>query len=365
VQQFLDEHWPAMRRAAENGGGAAVVEMIEAFDDPVMRHLLYSTARQGLVFREWEGKNFDAYITVCDAGISRILAEAQGATGQARVDLYRGAHALGYNLTADLADCWPGDDAPRSRAHHQRGLRAAEEGLEWLQHLPSPAFDPHSRDHWARGIHQLALGDLSAAIESWTRSLEYAVRGARAAGQSTSIDGSGNFAVVLATGYLGLGRWIAGDAAGEALYRLAIAAFRDQLQDSERKNAAEIGIGQLEKVKSKHESPGPAELTGPTGTADPAGNVADGEFTLEAARSALAAVRDMAPGGLAAPLSPDDLAVVLAAGIEVKGFDQGLLDFPTRIEGVAAYWCWRSGEAEIDWWHPRDEGFADRRRIDE
>lgn len=349
MQEFFDEHWSTMRRAVENGGGAAVVEMIEAFDDPVMRHLLYSTARQGLVFREWEGKSFDAYITVCDAGIARLLAEVEGATEQARVNLYRGAHALGYNLTADLADCWPGDDAPRTRAHHERGLRAADQCLSWLQHLPSPAFDPRSRDHWARGIHQLALGDVSVAIESWTRSLEYAVEGARAEGSSTAIDGSGNFAVVLASGYLGLGRWIDGDAAGEVLYGIAIAAFREQLADSDRRAAAELGIGQLEQVQGRHE---------------PAGLLGD-EFTLDDARSTLAAIRDVAQHGLAAPLSPDDLATVLSAGIDVKSIDEGLLDFPTRVDGVAAYWCWRAGEDEIEWWHPRDESFAGRRRIGE
>ena len=51
------------------------------------------------------------------------------------------------------------------------------------------------------------------------------------------------------------------------------------------------------------------------------------------------------------------------AGAELKSIDQGLIDFPTHIEGVAAYWCWRAGEADIDWWHPRNTGFADRRRI--
>jgi len=58
-----------------------------------------------------------------------------------------------------------------------------------------------------------------------------------------------------------------------------------------------------------------------------------------------------------------DLAVVLEAGVEVKGVEQGLLDFPTMIGGEPAYWCWQSGEDEIDWWHPRDSGFAGRRRI--
>ncbi len=87
------------------------------------------------------------------------------------------------------------------------------------------------------------------------------------------------------------------------------------------------------------------------------------DFTLEEARQTLAALRDMTPDGLRLPLTRGDLAVVQAAGVEVKSATQGLLDFPAEIEGIPAYWCWQVGEAEIDWWHPRHTGFADRRRV--
>ncbi len=88
------------------------------------------------------------------------------------------------------------------------------------------------------------------------------------------------------------------------------------------------------------------------------------EFTLDEAREVLAALRALAPDGLRAPLSREDFAVVLEAGVEVKGVAQELLDFPTTIAGQAAYWCWQSGEPEIEWWHPRETGFAGRRRIE-
>lgn len=54
---------------------------------------------------------------------------------------------------------------------------------------------------------------------------------------------------------------------------------------------------------------------------------------------------------------------IRVTGAELKSIEDGLLDFPTEIEGVAAYWCWRSGEDEIEWWHPRSTGFAGRQRI--
>ena len=88
------------------------------------------------------------------------------------------------------------------------------------------------------------------------------------------------------------------------------------------------------------------------------------EFTLEEAREVLAALRALSPDGLMAPLSRRDLAAVLKAGVEVKGIEQGLLDFPTTIAGEPAYWCWQAGEPAIEWWHPRDTGFAGRRRVE-
>jgi len=88
------------------------------------------------------------------------------------------------------------------------------------------------------------------------------------------------------------------------------------------------------------------------------------DYTLADARSTLMALQDMAPDGLRLPLSEDDLAAVQAAGVEVKSHVQGLLDFPTEIDGVPAYWCWQVGEGDIAWWHPRDTGFAGRRPIE-
>lgn len=87
------------------------------------------------------------------------------------------------------------------------------------------------------------------------------------------------------------------------------------------------------------------------------------EFSLSEARATLAILRDLAPDGLRAPLSRGDLGAILVAGIEVKSVDQGLLDFPTYVDGSPAYWCWRAGEPSIEWWHPRDSGFSGRRSI--
>lgn len=45
------------------------------------------------------------------------------------------------------------------------------------------------------------------------------------------------------------------------------------------------------------------------------------------------------------------------------GFQQGLVDFPARIDDQDVYLCWRSDEDAITWYHPVREGFAGRRPI--
>ena len=49
--------------------------------------------------------------------------------------------------------------------------------------------------------------------------------------------------------------------------------------------------------------------------------------------------------------------------LEVRDVSQGLVDFPTIIEGEEAWLCWRLGEPEVAFWHPRDTGFANRRPL--
>jgi hypothetical protein len=41
----------------------------------------------------------------------------------------------------------------------------------------------------------------------------------------------------------------------------------------------------------------------------------------------------------------------------------GLVDFPARIDGEDAWLCWRLGEPEVAYWHPRTSGFSDRRPL--
>ena len=50
-------------------------------------------------------------------------------------------------------------------------------------------------------------------------------------------------------------------------------------------------------------------------------------------------------------------------GVDFKGFDEGLVDFPAEIDGRRVYLCWKLGEDSVEHWHEVDAGFAGRRRL--
>lgn len=57
------------------------------------------------------------------------------------------------------------------------------------------------------------------------------------------------------------------------------------------------------------------------------------------------------------------LEKVLALGCEVKGIEDGLVDFRSLVDGREVYLCWKLGETAIDWWHDLDTGFAGRQPL--
>jgi len=50
-------------------------------------------------------------------------------------------------------------------------------------------------------------------------------------------------------------------------------------------------------------------------------------------------------------------------GVQLKGIDEGLIDFASEREGRVVNLCWRLGEETIGWWHELDTGFAGRQPL--
>ena len=50
-------------------------------------------------------------------------------------------------------------------------------------------------------------------------------------------------------------------------------------------------------------------------------------------------------------------------GVQMKGFDTGLVDFPGEIDGRPVLLCWQLGEESVQYWHEENAGFAGRRPL--
>ncbi len=54
---------------------------------------------------------------------------------------------------------------------------------------------------------------------------------------------------------------------------------------------------------------------------------------------------------------------LMEVGVELKGPLDGLVDFPTQIDGKPALLCWKLGEPIVGFWHDLDSGFAGRQPL--
>jgi hypothetical protein len=50
-------------------------------------------------------------------------------------------------------------------------------------------------------------------------------------------------------------------------------------------------------------------------------------------------------------------------GVQLKGIEQGLVDFPSEREGRTVLLCYLLGEDTIAWWHELDTGFPGRQPL--
>ena len=50
-------------------------------------------------------------------------------------------------------------------------------------------------------------------------------------------------------------------------------------------------------------------------------------------------------------------------GVVFKGFEPGLVDFYAIMDDREVFLCWALGEAQVDYWHELDAGYAGRQRL--
>lgn len=94
-----------------------------------------------------------------------------------------------------------------------------------------------------------------------------------------------------------------------------------------------------------------------------------GEFEVASARSTAGA-----PDGEAEVLQREALHMaadiegcqreLARLGVDFKGYELGLIDFPAERDGRPVFLCWRLGEDTVSHWHDRDAGYAGRRPLE-
>ena len=61
----------------------------------------------------------------------------------------------------------------------------------------------------------------------------------------------------------------------------------------------------------------------------------------------------------------DALEEISAIGVEVRDLMTGLLEFPFQLEEEVVMLCWLQGQKNITEWHKADDGWDDRKPLDE
>jgi hypothetical protein len=51
-------------------------------------------------------------------------------------------------------------------------------------------------------------------------------------------------------------------------------------------------------------------------------------------------------------------------GVDFKGFEQGLVDFPGERDGRVVCLCWKLDEDEVSFWHEVNDGYAGRQKLE-
>ena len=129
--------WTLVKPALEARGPEGAAAVVRGTGGPA-RLGLWNEVLQAAGGEAWAGKSLDtrlelARLAMADALELEAAARPRDA-GQAD-QLLDQANIWSFNLAADLAECWPGDDEPREDRHREAGLAAALDCLQWRRQL--------------------------------------------------------------------------------------------------------------------------------------------------------------------------------------------------------------------------------------
>lgn len=160
------------------------------------------------------------------------------------------ANRLTYNLSADLAECWPDDDQPRTLAHVELGRDLAAQCLAYRRQL-NRGPRPFAIAHWVHGMHLLSIhrrtadrAPLAAAIQAFDASVSAA---REAAADSGPLTPASDYLVILNSAFAALARNLESPGSGDALWTAARTCFEEQVRHHPtRAEEAAYGLKNLE-----------------------------------------------------------------------------------------------------------------------
>ncbi|MDF2628359.1 MAG: hypothetical protein K0R39_2190 [Symbiobacteriaceae bacterium] len=229
----------------EDGGPDAVFAYIDTYPDEQDKMDLFAMAARKFYGQDWPGKSIDRYAKFADKVIHRYLSKAEAAPNQEAADKFtQFANVNSYNLSANLAECWPGETPGYESRHFQAGLAAARRCVALRTKL-NKGDTALCHAYWMAGAHLLALRQYRAAEESFITAYHYA-HGTDpvACTDESSLD------EIMMAGFIAVARWAAGDGGAGRLYDQACQAFAATVaRDEAKKEDATFYLDQLKHVK--------------------------------------------------------------------------------------------------------------------
>jgi hypothetical protein len=116
--------------------------------------------------------SLDDVSVILQAVVDAALTLADIAADDQREVITQYANVTSYNLAADLADCWPGDQSSRSPGNFEAGLYAANTCIRLREEMQKPP-QAFAMAYFIKGVHEYSLGDRSAALASFCKQLDF------------------------------------------------------------------------------------------------------------------------------------------------------------------------------------------------
>ena len=205
-----EDKWDEMKAIMEADGRNGLLAFIMGFEDSRDQRQLLFFAHVAFNQRDWEGKDLDKITEITQSGIDEMLRQSEAEEDLEKKDRFKNlGNIMSYNLSANLADCWPGDDVPRDERHFQIGLSAAIDCIRWREELKGEPSH-FSMAWWAKGMHELSLGRKEASLQSFEEAQKFAIQAAKIEGHETSINAQGHWSVLLSEGYIAIAKCASG-----------------------------------------------------------------------------------------------------------------------------------------------------------